>query len=574
MTGAVDRWLAEFARRRSSSPGEWDSLYTSFESDPFAEALRDPDFWSQSFQQAFGRALHAERLEEPTAPRRAAGTYFTPTTLIEPILEQSLASIILERVRQSAFPEHLPDDPLPSIDTWSTDARTKGRRAIEAIRVCDPTSGPGMFLLPAANRLAAALEFLEADSPSPARRLEIRQCVVRHSLFGADIDPVIARAARLALWIWAGMPAAGADATAPGIVAGDSLGTTNAPITWRDPFDVVVGNPPFANAIEANVGESIGAMKRARADLFRELTGTADLAYYALLLADRWTRAEGAVGMVLPRAALNARSARALRERLVRTRPPALIYAPPDPLLFDGANVSVVALVLRQSSHCLASTDLPIEGKPPDYRIVTIDDENWWGPVAGSTGPDAPEHQHRLGDHFEVWAGMTAGMAYDLLPFVKEEPDLPPLADTDSPRLRLTTTGLIDPGVNRWGERTCRYLKHRFERPVIDEEADAPPSLRSRLGMMRRPKVVVAGLSDRVEAYFDREGITAPSVSTYMIFEPTDDRTRLAFLAEHLNGEEATRQFRHDLGSTALSGGRITMTKEFLRERKIPPLPT
>ena len=42
-------------------------------------------------------------------------------------------------------------------------------------------------------------------------------------------------------------------------------------------------------------------MKEDRGDVFGDLSGTADLAYYFLALADRLTMPKGAVGFVLPR---------------------------------------------------------------------------------------------------------------------------------------------------------------------------------------------------------------------------------------------------------------------------------
>ena len=88
-------------------------------------------------------------------------------------------------------------------------------------------------------------------------------------------------------------------------------------------------------------------------------------------------------------------------------------------------------------------------------------------------------------DRFEIWGSMTTGMAYDLTPFVREEKDVKSRPRLKRPLLRLITTGLLDPGICHWGERVCRYLKHRFDRPVIDEREDLIDTLRTRLRTVR-----------------------------------------------------------------------------------------
>ena len=311
----------------------------------------------------------------------------------------------------------------------------------------------------------------------------------------------------------------------------------------------MIGNPPFANAIEGLVDEETKARLVAR---YPEVTGTADLAYYFLVLAHRLTVPDGAVGLVLPRGVLTSRSTRKLRGKLLLERPPCLIYAPQDQSLFPGANIFVVLLALRQGSICLGSRD----AADPRFDPIKIVDENWWAPLVSDTH-EARCPSVRVGDRFEVFASMTTGMAYDLLPFVHDEPR--------KNALRLVTTGLIDPGVCHWGNRLCRYLKHRFHRPVIHETADFPPNLTTRLQRVRRPKVLVAGLSLGVEAFLDTTGEYCGAVSTYTIVHPEDDVAELARLCGFLNGPEATRQLQLQLGAHAMGGGRITLSKDFLR---------
>ncbi|MGL5094973.1 MAG: hypothetical protein ACRDD1_05265, partial [Planctomycetia bacterium] len=286
---------------------------------------------------------------------------------------------------------------------------------------------------------------------------------------------------------------------------------------------------------------------------------TADLAYYFLAAAHRRTVADGAVGLVLPRAVLTAPAAGRLRRRLTLERPPASILAPTDPFLFPGANVFVAAVTLRRSA-----------GAPCRFRrtidepgaTAAVGDENWWRPmVEGSLAVDASSvaaFGSTLGDAFEIFARMTTAMAYLAAEHVVED-------EEGVEGGRLATTGLIDLGGCAWGRRRCRYLGRDFERPIVAASPTLPTVLASRLARVRRPKVVVAGLGKRLEAFLDADGVYCGAVSTFTIVHPRDDLSRLSAACELLNAPAATHRLHAELGANAMGGGSITVSKHFLR---------
>jgi hypothetical protein len=163
-------------------------------------------------------------------------------------------------------------------------------------------------------------------------------------------------------------------------------------------------------------------------------------------------------------------------------------------------------------------------------------------------------------------ASMTTGIAYDLVGYLREASESEIKTPREGGPMRLVTTGLIEPGQCDWGRRKCRYLKKDYLHPVIDLTGEPLPAyLRDRLRKVARPKVLVAGLSLRVEAFFDEAGIHAGAVSTYSIFDRQDNVDRLRELSDYLNSPEVSRRLALELGATALGGGRITLTKSFLQ---------
>ena len=158
---------------------------------------------------------------------------------------------------------------------------------------------------------------------------------------------------------------------------------------------------------------------------------------------------------------------------------------------------------------------------------------------------------------------MTAGMAYDLLPFLAAQQDAP----------QLITTGLIDPEVCLWGETRCRYLKHMYAHPRIMPHPSMPAPLHSRLELTAQPKVLVAGVAGpggSVEAFLDRDGIHRGAVSTFTVFDPDNDLARLGRLCRLLNGDAVAGRLAAQLGASAMGSGLLTITKDFLRRLPLP----
>lgn len=515
-------------------------------------------------------------LELTSGRRKRTGSYFTPPSLVQELVDHALGPVVTERLRAAAFGPDRPNPmKTPPLSEWSPSRREAAEAALLDLRVCDPACGSGNFLLGALDYLAERLLWLRfptgafADADTHAAR----HAIASHCLIGVDRDRQAVAVARQVLRR-AVDPGHATEikknaASLSRVLLADSLGVAHAetgaapPLDWplafpdifdrADPgFDVVIGNPPFANAIEGSVPP---AAKEQLGTFFPELIGTADLSFYFLVLAHRIARANGAVGLVLPRGILTARSARDFRRRLLLERPPNLIHAPQNKSLFEGADIFVTLISLKRNETCLGSRD----ADQPRLFPIQVSDENWWSPLVAQARRDpVPPACPNLGDKFDVFASMTTGMAYDLLTFVSDEPK------PDS--LRLVTTGLIDPGVCHWGNRACRYLKLRFDRPIIHERSDLPASVRARLDKVRRPKVLVAGLSTRIESFLDAAGIYCGAVSTFTILHPRDDVDALARLVARLSMPELTEHLVRELGAHAMSGGRITLSKEFLRK--------
>ena len=366
-------------------------------------------------------------------------------------------------------------------------------------------------------------------------------------------------------------------------------------------FDLVVGNPPFTNAIDGGIDERC---KRLAATLETRLRGTADWAFRFLARATELIRPGGYVAMVQPRAALNAPALGSFRVAPGQSLQPRLLFASTRSDAFRGAAVYVSLIVLGPPGDCrLGCGATPAATRWRTRETVAA---NWWSEVAAeggvlpldastlpadsasidvealSTFAAGTQRRVVVADEFEVAASMTTGEAYRAVPFIQELPfsaaemvlrkgvgrfsltsDAMPQAG-----FHFITTGLIDPDCCQWESNRCRYLGRTLTQPwflVAPEALQTPGSLAKRIALAARPKILVAGLSARLECFLDAEAICLGAVSTYTITHPRNDVERLRKLCQLLLSAPATALFRSELGGNALGGGNITMKKSFLQ---------
>ena len=115
--------------------------------------------------------------------RKTSGSYYTPDSLVQCLLDSALEPVIKEAVKGK-----------------------KGADAAEAIlnlKVCDPAVGSGHFLIAAAHRLAkhvARARALDSEPTPDEHRTALRE-VIRRCMYGVDINPMSAELCKVALWM-------------------------------------------------------------------------------------------------------------------------------------------------------------------------------------------------------------------------------------------------------------------------------------------------------------------------------------------------------------------------------------
>jgi hypothetical protein len=112
--------------------------------------------------------------------RKTSGSYYTPTSLIDCLLDSALMPVLAE-ARKQPNPE----------------------KAILALKVCDPACGSGHFLIAAAHRIARVLAAMRTgtEEPGPIERRAALRDVVAHCIYGVDINPMAVELCKVSLWM-------------------------------------------------------------------------------------------------------------------------------------------------------------------------------------------------------------------------------------------------------------------------------------------------------------------------------------------------------------------------------------
>jgi hypothetical protein len=149
-----------------------------------------------------GRFVFAEGGEAKGHARKTSGSYYTPDSLVQALLDSALDPV-LDRVETEA------DDP---------------EVALLSVAVLDPACGSGHFLLAAARRIATRLARVRAGGvASPADFRHALRDVARACIHGVDRNPMAVELTKVALWIETVQPGKPLGFLDANIRCGDSL---------------------------------------------------------------------------------------------------------------------------------------------------------------------------------------------------------------------------------------------------------------------------------------------------------------------------------------------------------------
>ncbi|MCK5130544.1 MAG: N-6 DNA methylase [Candidatus Sabulitectum sp.] len=108
--------------------------------------------------------------------RKTTGSYYTPTELINELLNSALDPVIRTK---------------------------KTEEEILETKICDPACGSGHFLIAAAHRMARhlAAKRTEEEEPDPDTYRTALRDIISHCIYGVDINPMSVELCKISLWL-------------------------------------------------------------------------------------------------------------------------------------------------------------------------------------------------------------------------------------------------------------------------------------------------------------------------------------------------------------------------------------
>lgn len=463
---------------------------------------------------AFSRPAHQPALARDQ--RRATGVYYTAPEIVRRIVELTLAPLL------------------------------QGSRS--PLRILDPACGAGEFLV-------EVQQFLANANGAMANR---------GVLCGVDIDPAAIATSRTRL------NEAGCKATAHHLLVGDALAES---ALQCDSFDAILGNPPYVN-----IRQLAKAMSRARIDELREKYQTArgnfDLYVLFIERALALLRPGGRCGLIIPNKWATLDYARACRELLLKRATIEQVIDLSDVRAFAQASVYPQILVFRKqrpaANHAVAFHIWPRSRRSVSTLACSESGTN--GDACStvpqqSLVPEAFAFQSALDVESRVptqplgalatlscgTAGFSAQRIAGELCDVGDVRNVPAGVPSRGKMADFITSGNIDRYVIRLGN--VRYLNRTYAQPRLRFDSAELTPAKQRL--FASPKIVIAGMSQRLEAAWDDRGLALG----VQVFAASDCRVDPFYLLALLNSKLLSYLFATRFAAKRLAGGYLAINK-------------
>jgi hypothetical protein len=411
--------------------------------------------------------------------------------------------------------------------------------------------------------------------------------VLLNSCFGLDIDPALVAAARGQLArLVTDDTAAERQSLLRGLRAnircGDALlgpdfpplpegQGRERPVAWKRDFapvwrgsdggfDAVIGNPPYVN-IRRLTSSRGAAVKRYLRSHYQCARGAFDLYVLFLELAFQVLRPGGLCGLIVPNKLAGLAYAAPCRALLLEQTTIERIVDLSQWRVFPEAGVYPYVMIWKKqkpaAGHRIAvvqaasETELETEQDRRDVPQSSLSASAGWQ-LHGTLDVESRVVTSPLGMLARLYSGTTGFVAEDVANVLTSEA-ASPAAIPGSDDFRFIVSGNIDRYLVRWGQ--ARFMKRRFVRPVLPSAWAKLTDAKRQL--FRSPKIVIAGMTRRIEAAWDPGGLALG----VQVFATADFREDRRYLLGLLNSKLFSFLFRTRFRAKQLSGGFLAINK-------------
>ncbi len=424
--------------------------------------------------------------------------------------------------------------------------------SMDNMRIFDPCCGNGQILLNLAKSFKEQGELYRKD---------LYYHFMVKSIFGTDLNVIATQLCKINFWLELDDLAYPINFLNNNILNLDSLTLHNIPMR----FNLIVSNPPYGNAIEKNTGRNKFEYFLYKEKFPQITNGPYDKAnLFVFQSVKNLLMDNGFYAFILPKAFLSTKSAYKLQDYLNQHAPPSMIIIPQNNHIFNKATIFTTIIqgqkAMPSELHELTIVkDFNLNNSiTKKIKLLTP----WWQFCFNeSFNIHNLDDCYRLSDLASIKAGLSTKAAYELLPKI--------IDDNHACGLKLLTTGSIDININYWGVKTTRFLGGKFLFPKAPDLTTLSPSaLLNSLEYQLQPKIILAGLTKRIEAFFDEFSQYAGLVQTFLI---TSKHLDLRLILAILHSPAYSYFYLKYFGGKEIGGGNyFTIGKQELMASLIP----
>ncbi len=476
--------------------------------------------------------IYEQVLSHNPTEKKIGGAYYTPTQLVGFVVENT-------------------------VRVWGEELPT----------VLDPACGGGFFLL------AAYQELLDGRSQNMGRSLTRaeREQILLDCIHGVDINPQAVTVTQLSLLLkllenqspsQQPLPDLNRNIHCGNAVIGEDFewndSSQSNPLSWQKAFpnvlqsggfNIVIGNPPYIDS--EWMTKYLPGWRQYCTNHYKSATGNWDLFCVFIEKALMLCRSDGLISLVVPNKLASAEYASGARSLLTTTSQIITLHDYSQSAAF-GAAVYPLVFVARKGTGQLDQQQLDQQEPGAVWAIAATVQQS--------------QLLDRLRDQFpkleaiaQVNGAATVAEAYAMQELIEE--GQPQEEGQSNHHLRMVNSGTIDRYCFLWGKKPMRYLGQSYLHPVIVKSDRLPPK---RLQQAKQPKIIVSGMTQRLECAIDKDGSFLAGKSTSIIF--ASQMCNLYYLLGVLNSRLVSFYLKSYFSGNTLKGNYLRIGSPQLRQ--------
>jgi hypothetical protein len=463
-------------------------------------------------------------------------------------------------------------------------------------RILDPSCGAGIFLLTAYQALLDTYLDCYLSNRSPQIEIDLenlvccgikgewqltyeaREWILLNYIHGIDIDSNAVEITRLALRLKlleteTGEKRRSLPDLSHTIQCGNALFDLEEQMAFPEVmstggFDLVIGNPPYLDA--EGMTRCCPEWRQECNQRFQVAQGNWDLFCVFIERAWQLCKAGGLISLIVPNKLFSAEYATAARSLLVQSTQLLQLRDYSRVPVFQASVYPVVYIARKQSpqpqlqvqcewmaelNRIESTAELPLERFDPTGQPWLLHPQTLPSQLMRRL-----QEYPRLEQLAQVTGAATVAEAYQLRSLIQE--GQPEFADR-----KLINSGTIDRYCHLWGKKRLRYLGATYLYPVISSVALQQLS-ETRQWQAQQPKIIVSGMSRRLECAVDLSGTLLAGKSTSII----TTSIALPYLLGILNSQLIDLWFTLCFQGNRLQGGYLRVGPPQLRQVPIRQL--